>query len=212
MKNCLLLLGVVAALAFGSPAYSQYIYLDTNGDQVCDASDVLVPGANTVDVYLQTDTNADFSPAVCQNGTQTLSIFSYELVLHASGSGSVSYGTWSHNSDGLNLGLPGFGQLRAPASGGGDFSVFWGKSTGAEPAGFYRLGRVIATVTGNPTISIATSTPLGAFGTSFGSECPGSLGLNTIYLGGDFTDVCGTSSTTPVTTQTTWAKIKEMYK
>jgi hypothetical protein len=41
MKNCLLLLGVAAALALGSPAYSQYIYLDTNGDTMCDVSDVL---------------------------------------------------------------------------------------------------------------------------------------------------------------------------
>src|SRR5262245_54046883 len=207
MKNCLLLLGVVAALALVSPAYSQYIYLDVNGDGVCDATDVLAPGANTVRVYLQTDADAGGLPATCQNGTgQDLSIFSYEIVLHSAGTGSVSYGSWQHNS----TDLVGYSQLRAPASGGGDFSVFWGKSVGPDAPGLYRLGRVTVPATGNPTRSLASPTPLGPFSTSFGSECPGSLGLNTIYLGSDFTDVCGTSSTTPVT-QTTWGKIKELY-
>lgn len=207
MKNCLLLLGVVAALALGSPAYSQYIYLDSNGDTVCDVSDVLNPGPNTVDVYLQTDANADLTPAVCQNGTgQVLSIFSYELVLHSAGSGSVSYGSWQHNS----TDLPSYSQLRPVASGGGDFSVFYGKSFGPDAPGLYRLGSIVVTATGSPTLSLATSTLLGSFSTSFGSECPGSLGLNTIYLGSDFTDVCGTSSTTPVN-PTTWGKIKKLY-
>jgi hypothetical protein len=207
MKKCLLLLGVVVSLGLGSPAYSQYIYLDANNDQMCDLTDVLNPGPNTVSVYLQTDANADLTPAVCQNGAgQGLSIFSYELVLHAAGTGSVTYGTWQHNS----TDLVGYAQQRPAASGGGDMSVFWGKQTNPDPPGLYRLGSIVVTATGSPTLSFGITTSLGPFSTSFGSECPGSLGLNTIFLGTDFTDVCGTSSTTPVT-PTTWGKIKKLY-
>jgi hypothetical protein len=198
---------MAAALAIGSPAYSQYIFLDTNGDATCDASDVLAPGANTVNMYLQTDTNADGSPATCQGGSGTLDIFSYEFVLHGGGSGSVSYGTWSHNS----ADLPNYGPLRATVQGGGDFTVFFGKAFGPDAPGTYRLGSIVVTATGNPTLSITTSTALGPYSTSFGSDCPGTLGLNTIYLGTDFTDVCGTASTT-ATLPTTWGKIKELYR
>jgi hypothetical protein len=207
-----LLVALTAALALtAAPVRAQYIYIDTDGDGLCDANDVLAPGANTLNVYLQTDANADFSPAVCQNSTgQVLSIFSYELVFHTSGTGSATYGAWTHNS----TDLPSYNALRAPVQAGGDFTIFYGQSLGANAPGFYRLGSVVATVTGSPTIGLVkSSTAVGTqYSTSFGSECPGSLGLNTIFLGTDFTDVCGTAGGTPITNFTTWAAIKKQYR
>jgi hypothetical protein len=203
-----LLAALTATLCLtASPARAQYIYIDTNADQVCNLSDVLVPGSNTINVWLQTDANADQSQAVCQNGAgQILDIFSYEVVLHASGTGSVAYGAWTHNS----TDLPGYAPQRGTVTGGGDFTVFYSNPTN-NPPGLYRLGSVPVTVTGNPTIGLATTTLLGPYLTSFGSACPGSLGLNTIFLGPDFTDTCGTAGGTPVT-NTTWGAIKKAYR
>ncbi|HET7905011.1 MAG TPA: hypothetical protein VFM17_10640, partial [Candidatus Eisenbacteria bacterium] len=88
-----------------------------------------------------------------------------------------------------------------------------------NPAGAYKLMTVtITVVTGTPLISIIADSPLDAQAfTNFGTFCSGQEFDNTYKLTGtvqglgDWTDVQGTYASTPVT-QTTWGKIKNMYR
>ena len=106
MKNCLLFLAVVAALLVGAPAHSQYVFLDVNGDGKNSTNpsdpgighDVLGASTTSVDVYFVTNKNADGSTAVCTSSGDPFSIISYEVTLLASGTGSVSYGTWTDSN------------------------------------------------------------------------------------------------------------------
>jgi len=81
MKRSLLLLGVIAALAIGAPAYSQYIFMDVNGDGACTSADILTSSTTTVDVWLNTNHNKDGTTVTCDsNPTQPLDMFSYSLL------------------------------------------------------------------------------------------------------------------------------------
>jgi len=92
MKKSLLLLGVIAALAIGAPAHSQYIYMDVNGDGVCTSADLLTSSSTSIDVWLNTNHDANGSVKTCSsNASQPLDIFSYDLVVHQAGSGSVGF-------------------------------------------------------------------------------------------------------------------------
>ena len=205
MKKSLLLLGVIAALAIGAPAYSQYIYLDVNGDGVNTSSDALTSSSTNVDVYLNTNSNKAGSPVSCADGINPLDIGSYDIILHASGTGSVTYGTWTNS-------MTGYSVLNPPTTAGADFGVGFGSAGSFNPAGHFKLGSLAISVTGTPVLSFST----GAAGipspvTGFGSECSGSDNPNTITLGLDFFDNDGTRSPTPVNS-TTWGKIKQLYK
>src|SRR5437867_7816936 len=102
MKHSLLLLGVIAALAIGAPAYSQYIYLDVLsagvGDGVCNSSDVLTSTTTEVDVYVNTNHDAAGGTSVCVNPAQPLDLFSYDLIVGSGGAGSVTFNSYTHNS------------------------------------------------------------------------------------------------------------------
>ena len=211
MKKSLLLLGVIAALAIGAPAYSQYIYLDVNGDGVWSSlGDGLTSASTSVGVWLDTnhrapDLGGGGALVTCADGTNPLDIGSYDIILHSSGAGSVAYGAWTNN-------MTGYAVLNPPTTAGADFGVGFGSAGSYNPAGLYKLGSLAITVTGSPVITFST----GALGipspvTGFGSECSGSDNPNTITLGLDFFDNHGTAPTTPVAS-TTWGKIKQLYK
>jgi hypothetical protein len=106
-----------------------------------------------------------------------------------------------------------------PAGAGGtsDYWIGFGGLT-ANPPGLYKLGTLAITVTNTPQLSIVGSTTLNAVSnTSFGSQCIGNDGDNTMKLVGttngigDWTNVCGTAAPTPVRV-TTWGAIKNLYK
>lgn len=203
MKHSLLLVAVVALVAFATPAHSQYMFLDTNADGVCNTSDVLVPASTSVDVWLDTDSNQDGSPADptnCQGGAFTIN--SYEVILRATG--TLTYGLWT---DAMS-----FGTILGNAQGGNDFYAGRGSGTILSP-GTYKLGSVaISGVASNSTLSIVSSTTASATAlTSFGSLCVGLGFNNTMQLGLDWTNVCGTASPTPIT-PTTWGQIKNIYR
>jgi hypothetical protein len=209
MKKSLLLLGVIAAMAIGAPAYSQYIYLDANGDGVCTTADVLSSSSTTVDVWLNTNHDANGTTETCHtNASQPLDIFSYDLVVHTSGSGSVTFTSWANAASG-------FQQINALTVAGADAGVGYAAPTGANLApGLYKLGTFNVTVTGSPQISfvgLSTNPSIPSFGTGFGTSCDASDFANTEVLGTDFTDNCGTASGTP-TESTTWGKIKQLYR
>jgi len=214
MKRCLLFLAVAAGLMVGAPAYSQYYFLDVNGDGVNSKTDVLLPDdvlnstKSSMDVYVVTDKNRDGSTAVCSSA-EAFTINQYEFVLHTSGPGSVTFNTWA-DAMGFTVGLAlcGDGTL---CTGGGDAWIARGSGTQLAP-GKYKLGTVGITVTGTPVVDIVTTTSLnGNAQTDFGSACDGLNFDSLIRLGLDFTDADGTEPTTPVQ-PTTWGKIKKLYQ
>lgn len=217
MKNCLLFLAVVAALLVGAPAHSQYVFLDVNGDGKNSTNpsdpgtghDVLGVATTSVDVYFDTNHNADGSNAVCTSSGDPFSMVSYEFTLLASGSGSVSYGTWTDNM-GFTIKLtPCAGQY---CSSGQALWLAYGTGVAAAP-GKYKVGTLGVSVTGTPIISVVpTFTSLSPVSeTAFGSACLGGDFDNTLKLGKDFTDASGTEPPT-ATVPTTWGKIKDLYR
>jgi hypothetical protein len=208
MKHGLLALAAILALAIGAPASAQYMYIDVNNDGVNTSADVLSPSVTSVDVWVVTnkslsnvlDYDSPLVDAVCPDGG-SLTINSYQVILTAP-QGGVSYGAWTDN-----MGFPiDVGNAQA----GNDKVVGWGSGTAMTP-GAYKLGTLVISVTGTPTLTFATSTSaLGTAGTSFGSLCGGALFDNTMYLGQDWFSIGPTRSTIPVT-PTTWGRIKSLY-
>lgn len=206
MKNCLLLCVAVLALAVGVPASAQYMYLDSNGDGLCTTADVVGTGTTSVDVYLITNQNGDGTEVFCASNGNELIMNSYTFILRSTG--GVTYGTWTSNpalAFGVNL-FPGTGVA------GNDRWVGRGSGS-AVPAGAYRLGTQAITVSTATQLSIvASTTGSGVAITSFGSpDCAGANANNTITLGVDWSDVCGTAGPTDVK-ETTWGRIKALYK
>ena len=203
MKHSLLLVAVMALVAFAAPAHSQYMFLDTNLDGVCDTNDVLGPASTSVDVWLDTDSNADTTPADptnCQGGAFTIN--SYEVILRATG--TLTYGAWTDNMA--------FATVLGNAQAGNDFYAGRGSGTILTP-GTYKLGSVaISGVVSGALLSIVSSTSAsGTALTSFGSQCVGLDADNTLKLPTDWSNVCGTASPTPIT-PTTWGQIKNIYR
>ena len=103
MKRFLLLLGV-AALLVAAPAFAQYVYFDTNGDGVCNSSDVLTSSNTSVDIYFDTNHDGSGNPTTCPTG-EALSILSYEFIGHVSGSGTVTFGAFTNLQAGMTTNL-----------------------------------------------------------------------------------------------------------
>jgi hypothetical protein len=180
------LLALLLAATLPAIGRAQYIYLDSNGDGVNTEADVLneVGTPTTVSIWLDTSRNADSTEAFCPMAAEPLSLFSYEVVLHAEG-GTVSYGTYTNLRSSMGTALGG-------ASSDSDFYTGFGGTAKLAP-GLYQLGTIPVTVeSGSPSLSLATSTPLGAhYATTFGTECPGQEGANTYLLGLDWLNMAG---------------------
>jgi hypothetical protein len=203
------LLGFIAALSIGTPAFSQFIYYDVNADGVCGGNDVLTSSVTSVDVWLDTNHDQDGSVDVCSAGTgQPLDMFSYSLIFHSSGSGSVAMNSWTNTA-------PGFAQITGLTLAGQDGSVDFAAPVGGNLIGLVKLGTLNITVTGGPILSFlidntsnpSIPTPI----TGFGSQCDGTTYLNTVALEVDFEDSCPTKLMVPVES-TTWGKIKQLYR
>ena len=168
-----------------TPASSQYMYLDTNGDGVNTAADVVAPsGATAVDVWLDTKRNRDGSAATCASGDGPLSLAGYDLVLGAV-DGTVTWG-------GLVNARPEFGGIAAG----------WSTSTRMQTGTFsgapllpgtYRLFTLMVTpASGTPSLTIpAPATPGDLASSSFISTCSGTDLDNTLKLGTDWFDTDG---------------------
>jgi hypothetical protein len=218
IRTLLPFLGAAAILAAAPPAGAQYVYLDLNGDGVCTASDVSTSATTSVDIYFDTDHNADGSTVTCpQDAGSPMDMFSYEFILHASGPGIVTYGTYTDNMHNVVPG--GFSVAFGETKGGADYHNGFGGTNEYVTSGRHKVGTLAIAVRGTPYLFIAASSPLNAnFITAFGSECFG-VGFNdTITLGSasdvgvtaDFSDNCGTGFVSPVRA-TTWGAIKAAY-
>ena len=227
MKNCLLTLAVVAALAIAGPAYSQYAYLDVNGDglnydrEVANGnngagSDGISAATTAIDVWFVTDDMADGSAAVCdEDPTRSLTMGSYEAVLKYTGSGTVTFNGWTDNL-GFTFPLITAGDGTFATAGADAWFGRGGSPPGLAP-GAYKVGTISVTVTGSPIISFGTSSAInGNAQTSFGSQCDGARFDNTLRLGPqgdpdyDWFQSFGTTAPTPVV-KSTWGKIKTLY-
>jgi hypothetical protein len=210
MKKSLLLLGVLASFAIAAPAHSQFIFMDVNGDAANNgvSSDVLSSAITSIDIYLDTNHNANGTLKTCtQNPSQPMDFFSYDMVVHSSGSGSISLNSYTNAASG-------FTQLNALTVAGADAGVGYTAPIGGNLApGRYKLGTFAVTVTGTPVLSfvgLSSNGSIPSFGTGFGSSCDASDFANTEVLGTDFFDGFGTAAGTP-TESTTWGKIKQLY-
>lgn len=221
MKNCLLFLAVVAVLAIGAPAHSQYLFIDVNGDghnagnpaEPGTGNDILGPSTTSIDIYFDTNHNPDGSTATCDASANNLTINSYEALLRSSGTGTVTYGAWTDNM-GFTFGIV-IGGNGTINTGGTDAWIGRGSATPTAP-GRYKIGSLAVTVTGSPVLSFL---PLGGSSinanaeTAFGSQCEGNDFDNTYKLGSDFALNHAFGSQAPVAAlPTTWGKIKQMYK
>jgi len=187
---------------------AQTVFLDVNGDGTADAADVLGPGARSVDIWLETDRNADGSAAVCaQEDGHRLTLFSYSFLLRAWGDGTVTYGPWIPGPA-----VSGFQFDLGTYSKGTDVIVQYGGPAPLEP-GRYKVGTLRITVTGSPRLSFITSSPIAVESmTGFGTDCPGGDYDNTSKLGSDFIDGLGTAGPLPTTAPgAVWAVIRQLY-
>jgi hypothetical protein len=202
MRNSLLLVAAVAALALAGPAHSQYMYLDLNNDGVCNSSDVLGPSNTSVDVWVVSDAHGDGTPVTCNTGSQALDLNAYEFFLHATG--AVTYGAWTDNL--------GFGFVFGDFVAGSDAYTGRGGASFLTP-GAHKLGSMALSGVGTgATLSIVSASSVNPAGfTSFGTHCPGNDGDGSLKLGSDWNDVCGTATGTPVKS-TTWGTIKNIYQ
>jgi hypothetical protein len=227
MKNCLLTLAVVAALAIAGPAFSQHAWLDVNGDglnydkEVANGNlgagtDGVGPGTTSIDVWYSSNTMADGSAAVCDEDPSRLLTFgSYEGLLRATGSGTVTFTGWTDNL-GFGIGIITEGDGTFVALGTDTWFGRAGNPPGLPP-GTYKAGTLSLTVTGTPTIIFASTSGIsGNAQTAFGSNCDGARFDNTLRLGPqvddmwDWTQSFGTTAPTPVV-KSTWGKIKTLY-
>lgn len=223
MKQCLLLLFLVV-LTTSKPAYSQYLFLDVNGDghnylnaaEPGSGSDCLGPSVTQVDVYFDTNHNPDGSPATCdQTAENPLSMSSYEILMRAANYpyGNVTVNSWTDNV-GYTTGIISKGDGKFLVSGS---DVWIGLAGPVLPPGRYKVGTLSVTVTGGPGFFFL---PLGGSGidqnagTGFGTQCEGNDLNNRYTLGSDFAlnHAFGTGCFGDAVSETTWGKIKERYR
>ena len=195
MLRCLILL-FLSSLMGAPAAMAQYMYLDTNGDGVHTAADVLQPSGTptAVDVWLRTNANRDGSGATCNSDpADPLTLNSYVVNFEAVG-GTVTYSSFLNlqpqftehftdelNPDGVRY-KNGYGTSRFPRL----------------DAGLYKLATLTITAqAGTPAIQIVDLVSGSTEFTSFGTQCVGFDFDNTYKLAGpaggnDWTDADGT--------------------
>ncbi len=166
-------LWMAAILTFApSTVRAQYLYLDSNGDGIHDATDRMNKSTpTTVDIWLDTDSNRDGSPATCTFGGGALDLSSYEVVLQAVG-GTINWGPMSNLMANLTSN---FARDARDTTG----TVYYHNGYGTTMAskvylpGFYKLASLVATVaTGSPRVDIVVRHAINrASRTSFGTAC-----------------------------------------
>jgi len=195
-----------------APARGQYIYMDVNGDALCTGAELLTSSTTTVDVYLDTNHDANGTLKTCEaNSSQPLDIFGYDILFTTGRDGpygGVVYTGWSNA-------MSGFALLNPFTVAGEDAGVGYTAPLGTIlPPGRYKLGTLQVAVTGHPTLSFrgeSTNPSIPSPVTGFGSTCEATWYANTITLGTDFSDNCGTGGALDVQA-TTWGKIKLVYR
>lgn len=226
MKNGLLLIAVVAALVVGAPAYSQFIFMDVDGDMLNQeataiGNDGLNDTVTGVDIWLDTSKNRNGTNADCASDPLTpLSVVSYEFLIGQSGSGTVAFTGYATADPAFSTsGIPGDPDGFLPL-GSEAYVYLLDLTVPFQAEGKFKLGRLSITVTGTPKLDFKTTGTTPSATTSFGSECTSNISFGQVlYMGTDvpplflfdWHDANGTSAATPVS-NTTWGKIKNLYR
>ena len=225
MKNCLLSFAVVVALLVGAPAYSQYMFMDVDGDGVNSTAsgsgnDALGAASTSIDVWLDLTNDRSGGAIACNDGAGgTFTLISYEFAMKVSGSGSVTFNSFTNNLTGfttsgvLNDSNPGSVGFDTGAGEAWVFLIATNQANWPAP-GKHKLGTVSVTVTGSPKVDFiqyGTANINQNAGTTFGSTCFTGGGLSTWIMGEDWFDQDGTAAQTPVQ-DTSWGKIKNLYR
>lgn len=203
---------LLTLLTIPGVAAAQYLFLDINGDGLCDYQDLFQGSVDTVSVWLDTRQDRYGTPAVCSAGGE-MSISGYELLLRGDTNpgGSVAFGEWT------NL-VPQFTYDLGTVQEGNLLRV--GRSSAGSatylPAGKYLLGKVSVQFISAQCKRVApTNTAVigqDQFETKFYSQCPGIAADNQIRLGSDFYDYCEVGNLCDDVKGTTWGKIKRQYR
>ncbi len=186
---------VVAVGWFAPVATAQYMYLDSNGNGVHEAGDVLSGNGTptTVDVWILTNQNRDGSIAECNvDPSLPLNMNSYVVNLRAL-NGNVTYGGFINNFPAFTTG---FGEVNA---GAGQYKNGFGgpASAAVGPGGPFKVCTITITgISGSPSIIINDINTDSQDFTSFGTRCDGNDFDSTYKLAGpgggsDWTDVDG---------------------
>lgn len=203
----LLLLLSMFALFIAAPLHAQQVFLDTNGDAICDANDIpSVSAIDTIDVWIDTAKNLDGSSAVCGTGEE-LTVASYEVILRA-GAGMAIL-SWTNSR-------PEFTVEEQKTIQSGVAWIGYSSPAGAThlAPGKYLLGKAAYQYSsGCPYLAVVSQQPeLPAAETKFYSRCLGSQQDNFVRLGSDFYDTCGVNLTCDDVKSTTWGRMKEIYR
>jgi hypothetical protein len=209
MKRWLLLCSALVAVTVPPAARAQYIYMDTNGDGICNFTDILVSSVTAVGVYLDTNHNASGSTVKCAtNSAEPLDIFSYDIVFHSTND-PITLDGWTNAMSGFTVVSP-------FTVAGREAGVGYTAPIGGNLApGRYKLGTLHVTassVAGLDFIGLNSNPSIPSFGTGFGTSCDASDFANTEVLGTDFFDVCVPPYSRDDVQATTWGKIKMIYR
>jgi hypothetical protein len=197
----ILLVFAILSTGIARSSLAQYLYLDANNDGKASIEDrVQNAGQNSVDVWIQTNTDARGMDVRAPLGeTEQITINGYEFTLKAEG-GHVEFGDYTNLQGSMSLPL---------TAGKSDTEMHVG-FVGPEilPPGKYRLGRFSYRVLdGSPRLTFTSTSSLDArFLTAFGSKRMGLDGDNTLKLGklgdakavGDWTDAAGLEAASPL--------------
>jgi len=170
------LLTVVAIAGFAQAANAQYMYLDANGNGVHDTADRLNANGTTttVDLYVRTNQNRDGSPAVCDTGTEPLTINQYQINLLAIG-GTVTYTNFI-NQQAATMTFS-FGEFNPD---GVRYKNGFGGLTQLAPGNYRLCTLTITGVSGSPRIDIVDYVNVTGDFTGFGTSCAG-RGFDNVY-------------------------------
>ena len=214
----------VALAGVAGKAQAQYIWMDTNGDGVLTTADRMNANGTptTVDFWINTDHNRDGSLATCDTGDGNLDTWN-SFAIHVSVvNGTATFTNFVNDQSAFTIGCASLATFFLT-----DNSTMMSAcgATGSPTAnGGVNLKMCTVTVTGvsgTPSLVYVPQNTLDQNFTSFGTPCSGHDFDNTYKLGplpggagpGDFLDADGipAAAGTPVT-ETTWGKIKSLYK
>jgi PKD repeat protein len=180
-----------------STASAQYMYLDSNGDGVNTAADVMAPNGTptTVDVWLHTNMDKTDGAEVCNTEDAPLDLGAYVIILQAT-NGAVTYGTFTNQAPFASI-AANFGPLLSPD--GRSFMRGVGGPAGQNlTPGLYRIATFIVTgSSGSPSLAIIDNFQETSEVTNFGTSCDGNDFDSTYKLigptgiGTDWEDVDG---------------------
>ena len=215
MRNWLPLCFAAAAFV-AAPVKAQYLYMDMNGDGVCDTFDSLPTSGAAVDVWIDTTHGPDGVAVTCPTG-EDLTISGYKLILtgYALPGSSVAINGWTNARPEFTESL---GQIQ---DGNNIWVAYVSENTATHLApGQHKLGTVTTTSAGCAWLGFRGWIDVQGtiYTTDIFSQCSGIDGDHILRLGEEFFDTCGTAGVCDppdpplASISTTWGKIKALYR